>query len=259
MADIVSRIRKMLELSRKNNSPEEAASAAAMAQELMFKYQISEADITIEERVAEDVVDDEIGGDDKVKKDVWKASLANSIAKAFGCKMYTWRDYAGGTNKVSYKVVGIKSVVQTVSYMFGYLSAEIDRLAEEAWKAAKACGERTNGRTWKNSFRLGAVNTVYSRLKQKADEQEQQIAAMAKAAREAKDSKKSMALALYKSDQERVEGEYKNIYKARGLRQGRSVIRRHSVSAYQQGQTAGSRVSLGGGKGLGTPASQIRD
>ncbi len=262
MNKIVDRIRKFIALSENNNSPEEAAAAAAAAQELMFKYQIGEADLDLgsdTKREAEEVVDESVLVDDKVKRDVWKASLANQLAHAFGCKMYTWRDWQ--TKECRYRVVGVKSVVQTIGYMFTYLAAEIDRLADEAWKV-ELNKKFQSARTWKNSFRLGAVNTIAGRLKAQRAEQDAQVEAMVAAAKEARaagaaETVKTTALALYKTDQERVQDEYKKISKAKGLRTSRSAYRRHSVSAYEKGQAAGSKVGLGGGKGLGAPATQI--
>lgn len=266
MNKIVDRIRKFIALSENNNSPEEAAQAAARAQEMMFQHQISEADLDLssnEKRDPEEVVDDSVMTDDKLKRDVWKASLANQLAHAFGCKMYTYRDWK--TKECAYRVVGLKSVVQTIGYMFTYLVSEIERLADAAWVAERAAGRQPTSaaRTWKNSFRLGAVHTVAGRLKEQRAEQDQQVEAMVAAAQAAKRAgesatPKSTALALYKGDQERVADEYKVIAKAKGLRTSKTSYRRHNQSAYERGQAAGRSVGLGGGKGLGAPAKQVR-
>jgi hypothetical protein len=250
---IVDRIRKFLALAANNNSPEEAAQAAARAQELMFQYQIGEADLDMGEakREVEEVVNESVH-DAGRQREVWKAALANSIAKSFGCVLYT--DQTG--DKTKYQVVGLKSVVQTVGYMFSYLSNEISRLADAAWAQEKGSSLHS-ARTWKNSFRLGAVNTVYKRLKEQQGHQEQKVAAMVQAAKAAPTASKSTALALYKSDQERVADTYQELRKSKRLRTKRSTYR-HSASAYERGQAAGNSLGLGGGKGLNAPAKQVR-
>jgi hypothetical protein len=253
---IVDRIRKLIELSKHNNSPEEAAQAAAMAQDLMFKYQIGEADIDVStgERETEEVVDTDVHVEQKGVRDAWKASLANGLAKSFGSKVYTWRT---GTT-CEYRCVGLKSVTQTVAYMFGYLSLEVERLANEAWNREKNLGAYDTARTWKNSFRLGAVATIVARLNEQRKAQEAEVDAMIAEAKVRADRSKGTALALYKTDQERQDEGYKKVAKERKLRTARTSYT-HSHSAYERGQNAGQKVALStNGKGLGAKATQIR-
>lgn len=271
MADIIERIRNLWALSKNNNSPEEAALAAARAQELMFKYQIGESDISLsEDDKREDVVDESILVEEVARRCPWKASLGNSLAHAFGCKLYTWKEYVGKTvgvigggavayrRECQYRVVGLKSAVQTIGYMFSYLAREVDELAERAWTEARKTGYPANqGRTWKNSFRLGAVNTIAQRLKAQRAEQDAQVEAMMTAAKAARQGIKVTALALYKSDRERVREEYKAIEKKRGLRTVYSSAR-HTVSAYERGQCAGRDVNLSSGKPLAADKQRIR-
>lgn len=254
MADILNRIRKLVELSKNNTSPEEAANAAARAQELMFKYQIGEADLDVgsTEREVEPVVD-EIVHAEKGRRDAWKASLANGIAKAFGARVYT---VTGGT--CDFHCVGLKSVTQTVQYMFGYLVLEVDRLADEGWTQEPNRAHH-NGRTWKNNFRLGAVAIIVSRLKEQRAQQERQVEdllAVAKEFGDAATGSKSTALALYKTDQERQAEGYEEIKKKQGLRPMKSKYT-YNPNAYQRGRSAGESVSLTA-RGAGLPGAKSR-
>lgn len=257
MSKIVDRIRKLMAQAQSDNA-HEAALAAGMAQEMMFQYQISETDLVVEEkREAEPVIEGSIAGGNKKQRDVWKACLANGIAKGFGCEMYNSHDEKGFPR---FQVYGIESVVQTVSYIYGYLVLEIERLCEVAWKgegrAEVSFGEKAKARTWKNSFRMGAVNAIYRRLQEQRKEQTAQVGAMMAAAKAAK-SAPSTALALYKTDEERVAEGYKELSKKLRLRSGRSSKTRTSRNAYQHGTEAGNNVALGGGRGLGAPAQRI--
>lgn len=248
MSDIVGRIRKLIELSKNNNSPEEAAQAAARAQELMFKYSIGEADLDVTRNdEPEEVVDQTAHTEDgKIRRDVWKGVLVNTLARAFGCKSYRFTDYATKSNRL--QVVGVQSAVQTVSYLFGYLVLEINRLADEAYKEH---GRGQSPRTYRNSFRMGAINTIGARLAEQI--QAQQVVVRAKQA----EAPASTALALYKSAQERTEEEYSVIRKRLGLRAGKRTRYTQHLNAYQRGRAAGEGLSLGGGKGLGTAKTQL--
>ncbi len=261
MSKIVDRIRKLVELSKSNNSAEEAASAAAMASDLMFKYQIGEADLqTSDKREQEQLVEESIGQEKKRQRDVWKACLAHAVAKGFGCEMYNSRDEKGNPK---FQIFGVKSVVQTVSYVYGYLALEIERLCTAAWKThggkEDSFNARAKARTWKNSFRMGAMNAIRVRLEKQRTEQQAQVAEMVAAQKAAPEAPKSTSLALFKTDEERVEEGYKDLSRKLHLRAGRATRVNHSKNAYEHGREAGNGVALGSrGTGLGAPAAQVR-
>lgn len=251
MADILKRVRNLIALSKHNNSAEEAASAAAEAQALMFKYQIGEVDLDPGEsrREPEEVVDESVLTDDKGKRDAWKAALANTLGRSFGCRVYIFRE----ERACRYQVFGVKSAVQTVGYMFGYLSAEIDRMASEQWREHR----RGDARSWKNSFRFGAVSVISERLSAQRAAQQAQVRAMNAAAQQKKEP--GTALALYQADCERVEAGYEAKAKKLGLRSSRRSYRIHNATAYERGEAAGRELGLGGGRGLGAPAKQVEE
>lgn len=250
---VVDRIRKLLELSRNNNSPDEAASAATEAQRLMFKFQIQESDLVLdeEERKPEAIVEDGIdsGHKDRV---VWKACLANALAEGFGAEMYSTR---GANGMKSFQIYGLESSVQTVKYMYGYLAAEIMRLSEEAWRE-HGHEQRLSPRTWCNNFRMGAVNTIRKRLQEQREVQNVEVRERVAAAKR-EQKPQSTALALYQTNEERVEQGFKALSKRLGLVTRKSYAR-SNPTAYQHGAAAGAGVNLGGGRGLGAPARGIR-
>jgi len=162
---VIDRVKKLLNLSQRAGSPEEAALAALRAQELIAEHRLAEADLSLaggapvpEEAVVESVIE---GDRSRRRAQQWRVKLAGALAPAFGCKIYFWP----GTDRIG--AIGRESDVQTLSYVQGYLALEIQRLTEDAWNALKARNvgcELPQPSRWRNSFRLGVVATVRERL-----------------------------------------------------------------------------------------------
>ena len=250
MSKIVDRVRKLLELSRVNSSAEESASAAAMATDLMFRHSIRACDLDVEKE--EEKVEDTIDATIHAKtgnRSAWKSALANTLAKAFGCRCYT-----STTGGFKVQVFGLESATQTVAYMFQYLVTDIGRLADTEY-AAHGREMRLNAKTWKNSFRLGAVATIRGRLQEQIQAQEAQIAALREAGRA---TNTCTGLAVYDGNVKRVESGYQDLRKKLNLYTVGGGRVRFSKSAYGRGQDAGSGLSLGGGKALKASATRIQ-
>lgn len=162
---VVDRVRKLLALAERSGSPAEAALAASRARELIAEHRLAEADLSVtggEDLPEERVIEEQIEGDyARRKAQQWRVSLAGVLARSFGCKIY----YYQGTRRI--QAIGRESDVQTLRYVQGYLTLEIQRLVEEAWAQMKArCegGELPQPTRWRNSFRLGAVQAVREKL-----------------------------------------------------------------------------------------------
>ncbi len=149
--NILEKIRRLLALATSSNV-NEASVAAAKAQELMMRHRISQ----IEVETADDSRDDD---DQIVDSEVmstrstipWRQGLIAGLAKANGCETYVQRRTSG----MHYRIVGQTSQTQVVSYMYAYLSREVDRLASH---------RSSMGRSWLRDFRLGAVTAIISRV-----------------------------------------------------------------------------------------------
>jgi hypothetical protein len=165
-SDVISRVRKLLALSEGTTSPAEAATAAARARELIAEYRLAEADLAVTSGASlpeEDVVENQIEGDYARKRaSAWRVQLAGVLARSLGCKIY----YYKASSRI--QAIGRESDVQTLGYLQGYLALEITRLTEDGWRAVKSsCGddaELPQPARWRNSFRLGVVSTIRSRL-----------------------------------------------------------------------------------------------
>ena len=152
---IVDRVKKLLALSSSQN-PHEAALAAAKAQELLFKHNLSLAMVEAElpgDRHARYISDrfDSGGWMD------WRRRLLAAVARNNFCRGVSYE----GTRDVG--IVGEPHNVLVVKHLYAFLVRELIRLAEAA--AAGEPGLDAEGaRAWKRSFFLGAVRTIAQRL-----------------------------------------------------------------------------------------------
>lgn len=166
---IVTKIRKLLKLAADPSNPHEAALAAERAQALLFRHHLEMAD------VAEDV-SGVVETDRPLITEPWRKALAAVIAKFNFCRLLEW---TGGM-----KFIGAPADVETVLYLYTYLSRTIFRLAREAWDKRvadmtdpvlgrhPALDEPDAERDWKDSFRIGAVEIIGIRLHKQRQTQE---------------------------------------------------------------------------------------
>ena len=172
MADehILKRIRTLLRLSKSGDnlggggvSVEETANAAAMAQRLMSKHQIEEADLG-------DLEDDGLApgvvaymGDDGLYRGrnlpFWLCRLGACIGDLNSCECFV---QTVGKERII-GIVGLPRDVSVVRYMFTYLRKEIPVL----------CGrhpQTKKGSKWRNDFKLGATDEVIVRMREAKDD-----------------------------------------------------------------------------------------
>lgn len=226
MNTIIDRIKKLLALSNSTNE-HEAANAAALAAELMLQHKIDQADLAVEDEAQEEVAAWRVGSD---KTNVgWKGVMLVGLFYAFGC-------WGSKSAQRGWRVIGRKSDVDTVRYLFDYLVNEVNRLADEGWERHQY-ETYDSIRRWKNAFRVGAAGVIQRRLK----EQHQQTM---KAAEEAG---KTSALVYIGKQEEQVA----LACRQRGIKfqkTGRDVSG-SSHDGYARGREAGKDVVLGGGRG----------
>jgi hypothetical protein len=160
-AEALDKAAKLLRLANSSN-PHESALAAARAQEIMDRFKLTQdavngagGDVQSDEPIR-NFTEDPL--DPSPTLDRWKGQLAMALAAANQCKVYK------GSGRPPYGAglctIGRASNVQTVRYLYSWLTREIERLA------AQSCAG--NGRTYWNNFRLGATETVCRRLREQA-------------------------------------------------------------------------------------------
>lgn len=249
---VISKIKKLLELSNSNNE-HEAAQAAAMAAELKLKHQIEEADISEEEfdeidEPVEDHVIDEMG-----RTLHWKFEISNGLCKAFGCKAYyqniSYPRYGSRQKRESkFRVVGQRSNIDAIKYMYKYLTSEVERLTHKAYheevsECQKSYVSPPSARTWKRAFRLGAATVISHRLAEQRK----------KTFEKAKLEGKSNALVALDKQASAVKEYVKSLRLQRG-----SVPYYTSRSGFSAGAEAGRSIPLGSSKKIGSGSKQLK-
>lgn len=141
---VMNRIQKLLRLSKSSN-PHEASLAAEKAQELMFAYGLSMAQVEAAHEDGRRFTAEEIrlGSMGSIS---WKRSLFAHVAAACWCKAL-WRPATAiGI------AVGRRHNVMLVEHLYGYLHREIERMAE-----ATGSGSGTHNSTVPPSSSISAT------------------------------------------------------------------------------------------------------
>lgn len=148
---ILDKVRKLRELAARSTSLAESATAAAQADAIIQRYRLSEADVEAAGAAPTEAIDspEEPLWSGGKRTDTVAMRLSAVLAEHYGCVSYGQRTYVDGrTESVVLRLAGRASDVAIVRYMFAWLRAEIERLAQcEAGPA-------------RPSFRHGAVSGI---------------------------------------------------------------------------------------------------
>jgi len=159
--EALERVQKLLRLAKSDNA-NEAAVAAAMAQRLIDLHKFDTAALTGDEKAPEEAISNEHEPID-TRYSTWKDRLLVQLGRLNGTKSYR----AGKT----LKLIGRKSDVQTVRYLYQWLTNEVERLTD--------LNGPGRGKTWYNNFRLGVVDTLCQRLEEQKKQTENEAMASA--------------------------------------------------------------------------------
>lgn len=222
--EALDKVRKLLRLSESAN-PHEAALAASRAQEIMERFKIERLTVDTADREPSEAIRD--FGIDPLEGNfsTWQWRFLSALTQLNQCKAYT-------SNR-RFCLVGRASDVNTVRYIFTWLTREIERLAS---RDCQGCG-----RTYWNNYRIGAAETVANRLR----EQSKQTVTAVKHEAEAVSSlalvKVEKALAERAQELAEVEKWAKDKLHLRSRGGSRS---NWNQSAREAGRAAGREVSL---------------
>lgn len=149
MADnekIISKIKKVLELSKNNPSEEEALAAALKAQKMMAEYHLSLEDIEgIEDGDDITEIRVRVGTGNK-----WKSPLASIISKNFRCKYF----YYGKDIIVFY---GYKTDAEIAAETFKFLFSFGNKKANQYYNKYR---NEVGGKGLKNAYLMGYVSGI---------------------------------------------------------------------------------------------------
>jgi hypothetical protein len=236
--EVVQKVAKLLRLATSDN-PNEAALAAAKAQELMDRYEISKS--MLEEGEQEKESDEPIvnfaeKGDpleEGGKSEQWKNALGMIVAKFNGCRVYV--EHAARYSK-KLQIVGRPSDVQAVRYLYEYLKNEVVRLCR---RDGKGCGK-----TWQTQFKLGVIDTIRTKL------EEGRKATFASLRQE--HGSNSTALVRVEKAIAKVEAKGMDVdqWMKRSLRlKTIKFSSRQDFSAREHGRVAGKEITINGARG----------
>jgi Protein of unknown function (DUF2786) len=156
---IISRIQALLALANDGRGNEnEMGNAAALAQKLMTKYNLSMATVEANSKTT--------GERQKVQTTerqsyMWRRELMVAVAKLYFCHATGLKKWVDGKAKfVGYQLIGRPANVATAQMMYDYLTGTIDRLAADRTQG----DHRQLFSKATLSFRKGASDRVIQRL-----------------------------------------------------------------------------------------------
>jgi hypothetical protein len=172
---ILKKIKKLLALSKDRSNVHEAELAAQKAQELLFRYNLAESQAEGYDDSKKEPVHSKYGEKTANRNLIqWQADLANTIAQYNLCKIY----YSGP--KIVW--VGRQSNIEVAEYLFNTLVYDLKQICDKKWKQIMQLRKlqednpqvklisyelRTvHGKTWKNSFYIGAVFGIGEKLRE---------------------------------------------------------------------------------------------
>lgn len=217
-------VRRLFELAKSSNEHESAA-AAAKAQELLHKYNLTQADIPTAEKAP--YIESKL----RLKNTKqWAGILLNVLAKANGgYVVLVSPKYA------EYSVIAQKHTLEIVEFSYAQMEKRIEWLAQTAWEIYE--GDERSAPIYKDAFARGIISRLSERLKKQVEEQRTESAA-------------STALVV-KADAElmnKVREIYPRLTRARS-----SYV---ASDGYSDGQRAGRHLSVNAGVTSG--ASGVR-
>ena len=240
MDSILSKIRKLNNLTEgRGATPEEAASAAAKVQALLFEHNLSLSDVdTGEPEPAEPYGKTDYDLEANRNTVQWKRTLLYGIAKANFCTAVTQ------SGKTTMTLIGKKSNIEVVVYLYLYLSSEVERLAKEASRTVLQ-----RKAAYSVAFCRGAASTIYHRLQA----ERRQAETTATHFGTAKATSNALALRNAETDLQAA------ILKIYGVPL-RSTSTRSAIGnydGYRSGQAAGHGISINRGVGHGSQSRQL--
>ena len=231
--NVIAKVQKLLALSKSSNA-NEAAAAANAANKLIDQYRLSVADLSEDSAEIDPMMEDSGVVYETGRIVPWKQSLVVTLSQHYGCATFISLVYPTGRKVSRFKLVGRKSDIAIVNYMFAYLASECARLCEK-----EAHGR---GKVFANSYCVGFVAGIRQQLSESRKEAEKEATGTAIVAINNRHKEASEFMnKLHKlknakgSNSSQIDS---NAYMA-GLRQGKAT---HLGAALNSGNSTGVRL-----------------
>ena len=153
LADVISRINKLLRLASSSDKPGEVATAQSLAQELITKYQIEEAQLN--GHVGEGNIASKLIHMPKPYT-IDKSILLNAIAKHNFCKVLRGSDYA--------VIYGYSSDIEICTALYDILVLHMINEMHNKLKLAKKSNDQLDTKAWVKSFFGGYAASISQRI-----------------------------------------------------------------------------------------------
>lgn len=235
---IIEKIKGLLRLAQ-SKDVHEAAAAVKAAENLISKFRIDEADLNINQDKKSEPVEDINILYETARIVSWKSTLAIILADHYGCAIFNDGIYDSSKSKLGkinrYRLVGHQSDLDLTRFMFGWITAEIERLTK---RNCKGLGHITSA-----SYAQGAVVGVNDQLQ--IAKQQAKVAA----------NTSNQVTALATLDNRLAESK-ELLKRLHTLSKHKQYSKRHiDVDAYDQGRDAGKNMYLA--KGLTSGDSKL--
>lgn len=228
---LLNKIKKLLNMTEaRGATPEEAATAAGKAQELLFAHNLSMSQVEAHNVDApKEKMEKAVHNVDGPKvSHNWKRHMWHRVARYNFCAVIT-----EGASKTGLYVIGKPSNVEVFVYMARTIGDQIHAMGQASLR------EMTYGqRAFYQSFCVGAVATVVDRL-----------AATQRAQAAATSSCTALVVQSQGEVQKAVEGFFPRLRMGRAIKSGRP-------DGYEAGRAAGHKVSLN--RAVGAAAQRRR-
>lgn len=241
--DALRKVAALLRLAERAGTQAEAETAAAHAESLMTRFEISRDAILDGEPQAPaenwELFNTRPDGhlDTGARLAVWKIVLASRLARLHACIAFTAHRTFSDRSQRTVEIVGRPSQVETVRYLYALLSRMIDQLATHH--------SRGMGLNWRSNFARGAAEGVCERMKEAREQEARAI--------QAEQAHNPLALVRVNSALLKLENERHEVrayaYRACGL--GRASLRGgpRNESAREAGRREGRNLSIARARG----------
>lgn len=157
---IIDKIQKLRNLANNSASTlDESIAAFAIAEKLLQDNAIEEAEIEYVSGIEEATIEDPSPASDWKKRVTnWQAIILNTLCDAYNCKGIIKFDRNGNRG---FYIIGRPSDISIIKYQSSYFILELVRLAN---LLAPSNLGRGSGKTWYNSFYIGACAAIKETL-----------------------------------------------------------------------------------------------
>lgn len=175
MEKVLAKIRKMLAMAEndRGDNINESAVAASMAEKLMRKFNLSHADVLLEELDDDSMVAYETNVGYKSRVPTWVSAIIVATARLHDCEaQYNHEGYRNKTGYHYKKIItflGDKGDVIVAAWVFEYLMKEIKRHTNNYKKEYGASNIATD------SFRKGCASEVANTIMRMTREKEEEV------------------------------------------------------------------------------------